>query len=152
MLKWDNIIHFAENGNLTPDKRIEKTDAEWRDLLNDEQYRVTRMKGTERAFSSDVCSLFEPGIYSCVCCGTLLFDADEKFESGTGWPSFTQPTKENAIAYHSDRSFGMRRIETICNTCDAHLGHVFPDGPAPSGLRYCMNAVALKKEKDVKVE
>ncbi len=92
-----------------------------------------------------MCSLFEPGLYACVCCDTLLFDSEEKFESGTGWPSFTQPFKNNAIAYHSDRSFGMHRVETTCNTCDAHLGHVFPDGPAPSGLRYCINAVSLKK-------
>lgn len=92
-----------------------------------------------------MCSLFEPGKYACVCCGTLLFDANEKFESGTGWPSFTQPVTENAIAYHKDISYGMVRVETVCITCDAHLGHVFPDGPGPGGLRYCMNAVALKK-------
>jgi methionine-R-sulfoxide reductase len=92
-----------------------------------------------------MCSLFEPGRYSCVCCDTLLFDADEKFESRSGWPSFTQPVESNAIAYQGDSTQGMQRVETVCNTCDAHLGHVFPDGPAPSGLRYCMNAVALKK-------
>ncbi len=92
-----------------------------------------------------MCGLFEPGLYACVCCDTLLFDASEKFESGTGWPSFTQPIKENAIAYHKDQSFGVIRIETTCNTCGAHLGHVFQDGPPPGGLRYCMNAVALKK-------
>ncbi|MEM9339544.1 MAG: peptide-methionine (R)-S-oxide reductase MsrB [Bacteroidota bacterium] len=145
MLKWNDIIRFAKNGNPKPDRRVEKTDSEWRDVLDEEQYRITRKKGTERAFSSDVCSLFEPGTYRCVCCGTLLFDANEKFESGTGWPSFTQPIKENTIAYHSDRSYGMLRIETTCSTCDAHLGHVFPDGPEPSGLRYCINAVALEK-------
>jgi methionine-R-sulfoxide reductase len=89
--------------------------------------------------------LFQPGLYACVGCDTLLFDASEKFESGTGWPSFTQPIQENAIAYHEDNAYGMQRVETTCNTCGAHLGHVFPDGPAPSGLRYCMNAVALKK-------
>ena len=94
---------------------------------------------------SAMCGLFEPGIYACLCCGTVLFDASEKFDSGTGWPSFTQPVSPNAIAYHVDNSYGMQRVETICNTCDAHLGHVFPDGPPPSGLRYCMNAVALKK-------
>ncbi len=145
MLNWNDILNFARKGNPTPDKRVEKTDDEWRAQLNDEQYYVTRQHGTERPFSSDVCSLFEPGQYQCVCCDTLLFDANEKFESGTGWPSFTQPAQENAIAYHEDNSHLMSRIETICNTCDAHLGHVFPDGPAPSGLRYCMNAVALKK-------
>jgi methionine-R-sulfoxide reductase len=92
-----------------------------------------------------MCGLFEPGIYSCLCCDTVLFDASEKFESGTGWPSFTQPLAPNAIAYHFDGPAFLKRVETVCNTCDAHLGHVFPDGPPPSGLRYCMNAVALKK-------
>jgi methionine-R-sulfoxide reductase len=92
-----------------------------------------------------MCSLFEPGIYSCLCCDTVLFDASVKFESGTGWPSFTQPIAANVIAYNFDGPSFLERVETNCNTCDAHLGHVFPDGPAPSGLRYCMNAVALKK-------
>jgi methionine-R-sulfoxide reductase len=92
-----------------------------------------------------VCSLFEPGTYACVCCGELLFDAGEKFESGTGWPSFTQPIRPNAVASHADDSLGMRRVESTCNTCDAHLGHVFPDGPPPSGLRYCINAAALER-------
>jgi peptide-methionine (R)-S-oxide reductase len=92
-----------------------------------------------------MCSLFEPGIYSCLCCDTVLFDASEKFESGTGWPSFTQPVAPNVIAYRFDGPAFLQRVETICHTCDAHLGHVFPDGPPPSGLRYCMNAVALKK-------
>jgi methionine-R-sulfoxide reductase len=147
MLKWEDVIQFASKGNPQPDRRVEKTEAEWRDQLSDEEYRVTRQQGTERAFSSEMCSLFEPGIYQCICCDTLLFDANEKFESGTGWPSFTQPIKENAIAYIQDNKYGMRRIETVCNTCDAHLGHVFPDGPAPTGLRYCMNAVALKKQE-----
>jgi len=145
MLTWKNILTFADKGNPTPDRTVRKTDQEWRTQLTDEQYRVTRQHGTEAAFSSDMCSLFEPGIYACVCCATLLFDADDKFESHTGWPSFTQPIKENAIAYHWDNSDDMRRIATLCNTCEAHLGHVFADGPEPSGLRYCMNAVALQK-------
>jgi len=145
MLKWNDVIAFAQNGNSAPDHRVVKTDAEWRQQLSPEQYRVTRQAGTERAFSSAMCHLFEPGIYACLCCDTVLFDASEKFDSGTGWPSFTQPVKENAIAYHADNAFGMTRVETVCNTCDAHLGHVFPDGPKPSGLRYCMNAVSLKK-------
>ena len=145
MLTWRDVTRFADRGNPVPDRVVEKTDAEWRSQLTPEQYRITRQKGTERAFSSAMCSLFEPGLYACVCCDTLLFDAREKFESGTGWPSFTQPVQENAIAYHGDTSYGMHRVETICNTCGAHLGHVFPDGPPPSGLRYCINAVALKK-------
>ncbi len=142
MLKWNDVLSFAKNGNPPPDHKVVKTENEWRQQLSDEEYKVTREAGTEPAFSSAMCSLFEAGIYSCLCCGTVLFDATEKFDSGTGWPSFTQPLKENAIAYHLDNSYGATRVETVCNTCDAHLGHVFPDGPPPSGLRYCMNAVA----------
>lgn len=145
MLKWKDVIRFAEEGNPTPDRVVKKSDAEWRAQLTAEEFRVTRQHGTERPFSSEMCSLFTPGLYACVCCDTLLFDANEKFESGTGWPSFTQPVKPNAISYHGDFSYRMQRIETLCNTCGAHLGHVFPDGPKPSGLRYCMNAVSLKK-------
>ena len=144
-LKWVDVLKFANNGNPEPDKRVEKTEAEWKEILSPEEFRVTRQKGTERAHSSDMCSLFEAGKYACVCCDTMLFDSDEKFESGTGWPSFTQPINQNAIAYYKDKGFGMYRIETVCNTCHAHLGHVFQDGPPPTGLRYCMNAVALKK-------
>ncbi len=145
MLNWKEVLRLGKEGNLSPDKRVEKTAQEWREALSDEQFRVARQAGTERPFSSQMCTLFEPGIYACVCCGTLLFDASEKFDSGTGWPSFTQPIKDNAVAYNTDTSHGMTRVETVCNTCDAHLGHVFPDGPAPSGLRYCINAVSLKK-------
>ena len=145
MLRWNDVVRWARDGNPEPDHRVTRTDAEWRRLLTPEQYHVTRERGTERAFSSEMCGLFTPGRYACVCCDTVLFDASEKFESGTGWPSFTLPVRENAIAYRQDDSYGMRRIETVCNTCDAHLGHVFPDGPGPSGLRYCMNSVSLKK-------
>ena len=150
MLKWIDVKNFAVNGNPAPDRRVEKTEDEWREILTDEEFRITRLKGTERAFSHESCQLFEPGIYSCVCCNTLLFDATEKFDSGTGWASFTQPIKENAIAYNIDGSHGMNRVETVCNTCDAHLGHVFPDGPMPSGLRYCINGVALRKKEEAK--
>lgn len=146
MLTWNDILAFGEKGNPTPDRRVEKSPQEWKARLTPEQFRVTRQQGTERPFSSEMCSLFKPGLYGCVCCDTLLFDASQKFDSGTGWPSFTQPIKENAVAYHVDSSHGMTRIEAVCNTCDAHLGHVFPDGPAPSHLRYCMNAVSLKKQ------
>jgi methionine-R-sulfoxide reductase len=145
VLKWPDVLNLAKGGNPAPDRKVVKTDAEWRAQLSDEEYHVTRQAGTERAFSSEMCSLFEPGIYSCLCCETVLFDASEKFESGTGWPSFTQPIKENVIAYLFDGPSFLQRVETVCNTCDAHLGHVFPDGPAPSGLRYCMNAVALRR-------
>ncbi|HWZ45701.1 MAG TPA: peptide-methionine (R)-S-oxide reductase MsrB [Candidatus Saccharimonadales bacterium] len=145
MLKWNDILQYAKNGVPPDGQQVTKTDEEWRRQLSAEEYRVTRQKGTEPAFSSQMCDVFEPGIYACRCCGTVMFDASEKFDSGTGWPSFTQPVSANAIAYHADNSYGMTRVETTCNTCGAHLGHVFPDGPAPSRLRYCMNAVALKK-------
>ena len=145
MIKWPEVLSFARNGNPAPDRRIVKTEAEWRQQLSAAEYRVTREAGTERAFSSQMCGLFEPGIYSCLCCDMVLFDASSKFESGTGWPSFTQPAAGNAIAYRFDGPAFLQRVETVCNVCDAHLGHVFPDGPAPSGLRYCMNAVALRK-------
>ena len=145
MLRWPDVLNLAKTGNPAPDRKVIKTDAEWRQQLSPEEYRVTRQAGTEHPFSSHMCGLFESGIYSCLCCETVLFDASEKFESGTGWPSFTQPVALNAIAYRFDGPAFLKRVETVCNTCDAHLGHVFPDGPAPSGLRYCMNAVALKK-------
>jgi methionine-R-sulfoxide reductase len=145
MLTWTDVLHLAKNGNPAPEHAIAKTEADWQALLPDEAYRVTRLKGTERPFSSDMCHAFEPGLYACTCCNTLLFDSGEKFDSGTGWPSFTQPVQPNAIAYHLDTAYGMTRVETVCNACNAHLGHVFPDGPPPSGLRYCINAVALRK-------
>jgi methionine-R-sulfoxide reductase len=145
MLTWNDITTIAQEGNPEPDMRVEKSEAEWREVLTPTQYDITRRKGTERPFSSEMCSRFEPGIYACVCCGQKLFDAETKFESHSGWPSFTQPIAPNAIAYHMDRSHGMVRVETTCNSCGAHLGHVFPDGPKPSGLRYCMNAVSLTR-------
>ncbi len=145
MTTWEDVCRYASRGNLEPATRVEKTEDEWRAQLSGDEFQVTRLKGTERPFSSEMCSVFEPGEYACVCCGTLLFDSASKFESGTGWPSFTEPARDNAIAYHQDLSHGMQRIETTCSVCDAHLGHVFPDGPPPSGLRYCMNALALKK-------
>ncbi len=145
MLTWNDLKNLAKNGNLEPDRRVEKSDQEWKKELTDEQYSITRLKGTERPGSSDMCHHFEAGLYACACCGTELFNGNEKFESTTGWPSFTQPVKENAVKYEMDSTLGMVRIEALCNVCDAHLGHAFPDGPAPSGLRYCMNAASLQK-------
>ncbi len=145
MLDWTAVLRFAAEGNPQPARRVEKSADEWRQLLTPEQFAIAREAGTEMPFSSDSCNRFEPGRYACVCCGSLLFDAATKFDSGTGWPSFDQPIAENAVAYRADDSHGMRRIEAVCNTCDAHLGHVFPDGPPPSGLRYCMNALSLRK-------
>lgn len=145
MLKWNDVINFAKNGNPTPRKKVTKTDEQWREQLSENEYYVTRMKGTERPDMSGSCTLLEPGKYVCVCCDNLLFDADEKFESGTGWPSFTQPATIEAIGYVRDVSHGMERVEVVCNVCDAHLGHIFPDGPLPTGLRYCVNGAAMKK-------
>ena len=150
MLTWKEVIDFTENGNPIPTMRVEKTAEEWKALLTSEQFQIAREKGTERSFSGALCSAHDPGIYACVCCDTELFDSTIKFESGTGWPSFTQPIKENAIKYDADKSMGMTRVEVMCNTCDAHLGHVFPDGPAPSNLRYCVNSESIKLKKDEK--
>lgn len=146
MLTWESIQRLVSEGNLSPDKRLVKTGAQWKKLLSDEVFDVTRKAGTERPFSSPMCTHFEAGIYACACCDTLLFDSTEKFDSGTGWPSFTQPIKENAVAYYLDDSLVRSRVEITCNTCDAHLGHVFPDGPAPSKLRYCVNALSLQRK------
>ena len=150
MLTWKEVLNLATKGNLVPDRRVVKTENEWSEILTPEQFRITRMKGTESPHSGGLCSIYDEGQYNCICCDTPLFDSSIKFNSGTGWPSFTQPIKENAIAYESDTSFGMRRIEVICNTCDAHLGHVFPDGPEPSGLRYCINSESMSLETEKK--
>lgn len=152
MLNWKHIIDFAVNGNPKPDRRVEKTEAEWKAQLTPEQYRITRQKGTEAPHSGALCSIYEEGLYNCVCCDTPLFDSTIKFSSGTGWPSFTQPIKDNAVKYEKDTSYGMIRVEAMCNTCDAHLGHIFPDGPEPSGLRYCINSESLTLNTDVKNE
>ncbi len=146
MLTWEYIENIVSHGNLLADKRVLKTVDEWRNILTDEVFHVTRNAGTERPFSSSMCNVFEAGIYACACCDSLLFDSTEKFDSGTGWPSFNQPIKSNAVAYHQDGSLVRSRIEITCSTCDAHLGHVFPDGPAPSRLRYCVNALSLKRK------
>jgi len=128
-------------------EKVTKSDTEWRRDLTEEQYHVTRQKGTERAFAGALCSNNERGVYRCVCCGNDLFSSDTKYESGSGWPSFWQPLAEDRVAEEEDHSHGMVRIEALCSQCDAHLGHVFPDGPRPTGLRYCMNSAALRFER-----
>lgn len=127
--------------------KIVKTDAEWRSQLSDLAYKVTRKAGTERAFTHEDFPK-GPGTFRCTCCGAPLFDAGAKFDSGTGWPSFHSPIDETAVEEKEDRSLFMRRTEVLCARCDAHLGHVFPDGPHPTGLRYCMNGVALEFEPE----
>jgi peptide-methionine (R)-S-oxide reductase len=126
---------------------IEKSDAEWRAQLSEIQYQVTREKGTERAFSGEYWDCHEDGTFRCICCGAPLFTSETKFDSGCGWPSFTAPVDATIVAEHVDRSHGMIRTEVTCSQCGAHLGHVFPDGPGPAGLRYCINSASLKLEK-----
>jgi peptide-methionine (R)-S-oxide reductase len=124
-----------------------KTEQEWKQELTPEQFRVCRQKGTEPPFTGEYYDSKAPGVYRCACCGAELFRSVDKFESGTGWPSFVRPANEDNVATETDSSYGMRRTEVLCGQCDAHLGHVFPDGPRPSGLRYCINSVSLKLDE-----
>src|SRR5687768_6248694 len=133
-------------------RKIEKTDAEWKKILTPEQYQVLRGKGTEMAFTGACWNLHAPGLYKCAGCKTPLFRSTDKFDSGTGWPSYGAPVTEDAVESIEDRSHGMRRTEVVCTACGGHLGHVFPDGPPPTGLRYCINSASLEFEPDAKAK
>jgi peptide-methionine (R)-S-oxide reductase len=133
---------------MSKDEKIERTDAQWREQLSEEEFQVARCSATERAFTGRYWDEKSPGTYHCICCDSPLFRSEGKYDSGTGWPSFFQPIDESAVAEKRDMGHGMVRVESVCAKCDAHLGHVFPDGPQPTGLRYCMNSASLRLEKD----
>lgn len=140
------IVEFSDSGarqSSSTVPKIVKSEDEWKQQLSPQVFEVTRREGTERAFTGEYWNLHDKGIFRCACCGTPLFDSDTKFESGTGWPSFWAPIAEENVKFIEDNAFGMRRVAVSCPRCDAHLGHVFPDGPRPTGLRYCMNSASL---------
>ncbi|UOQ50768.1 peptide-methionine (R)-S-oxide reductase MsrB [Hymenobacter cellulosivorans] len=148
MLRWLDVLTFAKYSNPEPPRRVEKTAAEWAAELTPAQFRVLREQATEPPYRNAYCRSYEPGRYECVGCRSLLFDSATKYHAISGWPSFTQPAAKSAIRYHFDDSHNMQRVEVRCNVCGGHLGHVFPDGPAPAGLRYCINSESLVRVEE----
>lgn len=148
MLRWGDIIKYAKYANPEPPHRLELTEAEWAARLTPAQYAVLRGRGTEPPYRNAYCRSYAPGRYLCAGCGALLFDSATKYHAISGWPSFTQPATKGALSYHFDDAHHMQRVEVRCNVCGGHLGHVFPDGPEPAGLRYCINSVSLRQEAE----
>ncbi|GGG57549.1 peptide-methionine (R)-S-oxide reductase MsrB [Hymenobacter glacieicola] len=145
MLRWIDVLTFAKYSNPEPPRRLELSEAQWQAQLSPAQFRVMRQKATEPPYRNAYCRSYEPGVYACRGCATPLFDSSTKYHAMSGWPSFTQPLARNLIRYAFDESHHMQRMEALCNICGAHLGHVFPDGPAPGGLRYCLNSESLEQ-------
>jgi len=148
MLYWRDILTYARYANPEPPRRVVLTEAEWQQRLTPAQYQVLRQHATEPPYRNAYCRSYEPGVYACAGCGNRLFDAATKYHGMSGWPSFTQPVAKSALGYYIDESHQMQRIEVRCSVCGGHLGHVFPDGPAPSGLRYCINSTGLHRQDD----
>jgi peptide-methionine (R)-S-oxide reductase len=148
VLRWPDILRYATYSNPEPPRRVHKTEAEWQAQLTPAQFRVLRQQHTEPPYRNAYCRSYEPGMYACAGCGSRLFDSGTKYHAISGWPSFTQPLAKNAVRYAFDTTHHMQRIEASCNVCGSHLGHVFPDGPAPSGLRYCMNSESLVRQQE----
>lgn len=148
VLKGQDSRQLIKNSSTMEQNKIVKSDEEWKKQLSPEQYQVTRKKGTERPFTGEYNNSKEKGIYQCICCGNDLFSSETKFNSGTGWPSFWAPVNSSNVEEERDIRYGMKRVEVHCSRCDAHLGHIFDDGPKPTNLRYCINSVSLKLKKE----